>query len=442
MLHHDLPRDPSVRVSPRWADKELARPFVDHAVLVVYAISVVHTALSSMKGGECVSVDTPGGTLVTLYSTNHKPVAHGAITLDHQPNHRGVKLTPSHALMTVTTVVVPGYLLPCSFCPSHEETALSQFGQPPFNIVCSIRHLLTRAPDPSATPPPTTGSALAVESSALAVAAIAGPSEVESKSPFPIHPSSVSKAISAQQKTLLDPGDPGLLDLTENSNLKCSHDDCEFECDDDCDSKPEQDVTVAKRDAATEWSLCELALSYEEIDLKSLMWILSRLQGDPFHLSHQLNIPVHHGLRRPFLRALSAAMFIMDTSDKAAVEAVLEKQGTTLEMKLRSSLKWVLQRICHYLPAPAIMLPCVIAVFNVYGPMKDSTTDQPLFGLKTWDTVKNILENIRSGHYADPPGVQLYYSMDVDNAGLTLYWCCRGTNSVEGGVHQSLICQC
>lgn len=411
VLQHALPQDPTVWVSPRWADKGLVKPFIDQAVLNAYAIMMVHERLSVMESGIRVSMHTPRGTPVTLYSTDQKAVAHGVIALDHPSNYLAVNLTPTRALMTVTTVIVPGYLLPCSFCPSHQETALSAFGQPPFNIVCSAHHLFTRAPDSSAMP---AGSSVVDTSSS------------NSESIVPSEPISVSEAISAQQKALLDSGDPGLL-ATADADLDksvCSHADGELDpenANEDDDMPPEQDETKAECDTAMEQFLCELALLYEEIDLKSLVWILSWLQGDPFHLSHQLNIPVHHGLRCPFLRALSAAMFIMDPIDKAAVEVVLQKQGTSLDAKLRNSPKWALQRIHRHLPAPAIMLPRVIAVFNVYGPMKDSATGQPLFGPRTWETVKNILENIRLGYYSDSPGVPLYYNMGVDSTGLTLY---------------------
>ena len=35
----------------------------------------------------------------------------------------------------------------------------------------------------------------------------------------------------------------------------------------------------------------------------------------------------------------------------------------------------------------------------------------------------------------------MYFEARKDKNGLTLYHCCRGTNDVEGGVHQNLIRQ-
>lgn len=52
----------------------------------------------------------------------------------------------------------------------------------------------------------------------------------------------------------------------------------------------------------------------------------------------------------------------------------------------------------------------------------------------------SVLKTVELGHASDPPGVQLYFKTGrKDKFGLTLYRCVRGTNSLEGGVHQNLI---
>lgn len=167
--------------------------------------------------------------------------------------------------------------------------------------------------------------------------------------------------------------------------------------------------------------------------------VRSRVCGDIFHLHHQIPISVHHGLRRPFERALSAAIFIPNPEDKAAMEAVLKKQGTSWSSKLRSKPRYVLKRVRRYVPPPEILLPRVSAVIKTFGSLKDATTKQPLFNERACEITQNILENVRRGYYSDPPNVQLYYETGHDKHGLTLYRCCRGTNDVEGGIHQNLI---
>jgi hypothetical protein len=76
---------------------------------------------------------------------------------------------------------------------------------------------------------------------------------------------------------------------------------------------------------------------------------------------------------------------------------------------------------------------------KTYGPLKDATSGEPLFNNKCWDAVKNLLEHLRNGYYSDPPDVPLFYEIGTDRDRLKLYRCCRGTNDVEGGVHQNLI---
>jgi len=43
------------------------------------------------------------------------------------------------------------------------------------------------------------------------------------------------------------------------------------------------------------------------------------------------------------------------------------------------------------------------------------------------------------GYYSDPPGIKLYTIQCQDKDGLNIYRCARGTNNVEGGVHQNII---
>jgi hypothetical protein len=163
------------------------------------------------------------------------------------------------------------------------------------------------------------------------------------------------------------------------------------------------------------------------------------IKGDIWHLFHQFPISLHHGLRRPFARALSAAIFLTDVNDKRAVTEILARQNVSYDAKLISKSEWILTRVRRYVPPPEILFSRVAAVVKTYGPLKDATTGQPLFNDKAWDVTKNILEHIRNGYYSDPPDVPLYFEIGQDKDGLALYRCCHGTNDVEGGVHQNLI---
>ena len=96
-------------------------------------------------------------------------------------------------------------------------------------------------------------------------------------------------------------------------------------------------------------------------------------------------------------------------------------------------------------PPPRILYWRVRAVFALYGGMKDSKTKAPLFNERAWKKANNVLREILSGYYSDPPGVPMYrkkigidgsvmknkYDMDVID-------CMRGTNRTEA-VHKGLV---
>jgi hypothetical protein len=152
-----------------------------------------------------------------------------------------------------------------------------------------------------------------------------------------------------------------------------------------------------------------------------------------------LPISLHHGLRRPFARALRDAFFLVDLEDKASLEAFFATKGVTWESMVRNHPSWLYQRVRRFVPPPNELFARVSKVYAVYGPLKDAKTSLPLFNDKAWELSKNALENIRRGYYSDPPNIQLYFTCGKDKYGLMRYRCCRGTNGIEGGVHQNII---
>ena len=62
-----------------------------------------------------------------------------------------------------------------------------------------------------------------------------------------------------------------------------------------------------------------------------------------------------------------------------------------------------------------------------------------MFDNEAWKQSKNVLRTIHEGHVSDPPEFSFYFKMGNDRDGLPLYRCCRGTNSLEGGIHQNVI---
>ena len=322
--------------------------------------------------------------------------------------------------MVVREVLVPAYMISGTLMQSRQPTSLSELGTVPFTIVCQAGHLHTQ----SRTHPVGHGDAVDFG--------------------LDLSPPSIGWDQLLESDTALDDSLPQAhadpMDVVEGRyawwEIVGESEDSENPAD---ENLAEQDPRTSDRDPALDKAICDFLLAILKFDPDTQTLVRTRILGDIWHLFHRFPISLQHGLCRPFARALSTAIFFTDPVDKCAVEEVLKKTNTSYEAKLLSKPKWVLARVRRYVPPAEILLSRVAAVIQTFGPLKDSTTGQPLFNEKAWDAAKNILEHIRGGYYSDPPGVSLYFQVGKDKDGLTLYRCCRGTNDLEGGVHQNLI---
>jgi len=69
---------------------------------------------------------------------------------------------------------------------------------------------------------------------------------------------------------------------------------------------------------------------------------------------------------------------------------------------------------------------------------KCSITGDALFDAETWQKAKRVLHDVKKGWVSDPYNVSLYTFENWDKHGLVIYHCIRGTNSVEGSVHNPI----
>ena len=407
ILRRQIKQDPAICLSPIWANMDLPSEFVVHAALEVYAMWSLYTTLTTVKLPKRVTSSTPAGTPVIMHAPDGRTIARGVIALDRPVSFNGVNVTKSRVIMIVQEVYVPGYLISPTLSSSQAPTPLSAFGQPPFSILCQANHLETSPADAiignHLQPPGTIGSGLQEASET--------------------HLCSLDHAH-------FDP-----LSLDSPPFVLKHEPDFDFFSTADT----EQPILGSMVDPTALTMINQMVIDIMQYDLSNQSLTRSRFKGDIWHLFHQFNIPLSHGLRRPFARALSAAIFLADLNDKHAVGEVLNQKGISYESKLKSHPQWILSRVRRYVPPPEILFSRVAAVMKTYGPLKDATSGEPLFNGKCWDAVKNLLEHLRNGYYSDPPDVPLFYEIGTDRDGLRLYRCCRGTNDVEGGVHQNLI---
>jgi hypothetical protein len=164
----------------------------------------------------------------------------------------------------------------------------------------------------------------------------------------------------------------------------------------------------------------------------------SRVLKDVFHVFQMLKLPLRHGGRADFCRDLRDAILQMDMNDHEKVSQVLLSKGQDFETIMRYNPSYLWARIRRVIPHPMALYPKVVEVFNAHMDVVDQKTGMKLFNLEARKQAKSILELVAKGVLSDPHDVQLYYYLRTDADGLPIYRCIRGTNSLEGGVHQNI----
>lgn len=165
----------------------------------------------------------------------------------------------------------------------------------------------------------------------------------------------------------------------------------------------------------------------------------TRVIQDIWHLMDRIPVPRRHGALRLFAKMFRDALFVVDEGDKARVAIVLEKQGSTWDKAINSKPRWIWKRVRRYVPQPQILRPLVEKIFTLFGPMICAKSKKPLFSDDAHQKAKNVLQDISQGFVSDPVDIPLYYKVKKDQNGLMKFRCIRGTNLLEGGLHQKLI---
>jgi hypothetical protein len=423
VLRRHLPKDPAIRVSTEWGNKELPATHMNYAALDVYAVWRIYQVLSSPCNGPGNPVDatSPGGMQVSLFAPDQTTiVAHGHIAPDRPKQYNGIKVTDARALVTITEIAVPGHLVSGELLPSRKDSSLLSLPSVPFNMVCKTKHLCTtsralseRIPRDPEVPALSTHSTTGII-------------------PPTIIPPSVHHT--AANDNMDGPEAPDCPDSDAEPDATS------WFADMDTVSPSDQRIDDSEIDSAGVEMAKVARHEVEKVFPSGAMVLPSRVLGDIVHVMRQLTISSSHGLHRPFARALRDAFFDYDLEDKAIVTTFLEGKNLTFEKMLQEHPVWIKRRVKRFVPAPEELFERVHRVFSAYGPRKDARPNsKPLFSTETWKVTTNILENIRRGFYSDPPGIPLYHTQGKDKYDLMCYRCIRGTNGVEGGVHQNVI---
>jgi hypothetical protein len=404
ILRKRVSRNPAISISSTWDQFYLPSSYIDHVVMEMYVIWSLYSVLITFNNPKEVSKMTPGGTPVKMLAPDGRIITEGIVALDQPTIFKSVNVSATRVVMTVEKVHVPAYLISPALLFSRQPTPLSTFGSVPFNLLCQANHLQTSS---------NVGSSMGSESG---LPVLEGPFSEVAESNL---------------------NEPSPMEIwTERSGVE---DELEVVTDLAADDSITQNIADSLIDPAASSAMSQLLLDFRDYNPECADIVRTRVIGDIWHVFHQFPISLQHGLRRPFSKALSRAFFIPNLDDRRAVDHVLCQKNTTYEAKLRSNPDYIRKRVRYRVPPPEKLFSRIATVLKTFGPLCDAQTKQPLFNEKAWVVAKNVLEHVRDGDYSDPPDVSMYFEAGKDKNGLTLYRCCRGTNDVEGGVHQNLI---
>ena len=140
-----------------------------------------------------------------------------------------------------------------------------------------------------------------------------------------------------------------------------------------------------------------------------------------------------------FAKAFSNTMFITDKTDQLRMEGYLLKNNMSSFDRMRiEKPDWLWKRVRHYIPNKDTLFELLNELFKLWGHIKCTITGQTLFSNDTWKKSQGVLHDVRMGWLSDPIGIPLYTIRFTDKHGLPVYHCIRGTNSVEGAVHNPI----
>ena len=377
--------------STEWAAEKLTDDQIQYAALDAYAALMVWDVLKKMEhNGQPLSAATAVGQLVSLFVKNQE-VAQGTIieqpasfTIlgpNNEPVSLGVSTTKTRALIEIDTVLVPN----CVVAHHRQPLKEIQKDQTKFKAIVSISALRTRNSQEQALPTP--------------------PKEKRNiGTPRVIKPPNIS-SVGSQ---LVD-------DLDSES-----------------ESEPEQDEVGINNSVELERT-SGFTQTVNDI-------AVARILADVFHEMDKVcrTISKKHTLSKKFATAFSDTLLVPDEDDKKLVSEVLLKKNLTYDKVRSKSPSWLWKCVRQYIPEINILVLVLTEFFNCWGKIKCSVTGQPLFSAETWKKTEAVLHDVRKGWLSDPTSIPVYTREGTDKNGLPLYHCIRGTNSVEGAIHNPI----
>ena len=148
-----------------------------------------------------------------------------------------------------------------------------------------------------------------------------------------------------------------------------------------------------------------------------------------------------HEAKKAYHVALRDAWMIFDPVILGEVQDTLRYKGFDehdISSRMYYDFDYFRQRVPRRVPPPSVHYWRVRRVFELFGPIVDSKTKQPLFNEAAWKRALNVLLEILDGNAADAPDYSPYHQRlnargepATDEDGLVLLDCSRGTSDTE-----------
>lgn len=408
ILHLNLEKDESIRVSREWEATVLSPEQRNYAAMDVWASLEIYHALQAMLVPEPLNFEPPPppGTPVFIYQEDRTTlIARGQTALEDIHSVRGISVTKTRVVIEVKDVYVPGAVI-----VTHQGHPLSFFGSVPFMIVCKKSQIRTF-----------------VESF---IPNLQSPSSPSTSLPTPPTPEELLELVPSHDPDI--PPDPSL----QSVNIG-------FDTSFQSDSEPADPHTTNPLPGDLDPFGVEECNRILQL-LETHPWPPQKRSGvlkDVFHVFHMLRLTKNHGLVAQFSRSLRDILFLPDPEDKHNIENYLcrQPQPLTWDQCLQRHPRFIKRHCKHLIPPAELLYPLVAKLFKTYGPLKDAQSGLPLFNAEAWKTAQSILKMIKNGFISDPPNISLHYCIGIiKKSGLPVYRCWRGTNFTEGGVHRPI----
>lgn len=423
-----LNKNVSERISAAWEHTNLTSEQQHYAACDAYVPLILYHTLSKLSVPKPLPSQIIPFTPVLLYNSDNTVIiatGHLASNLEAR-TFDDVNISPSRTLVEISKVLVPAAII-----SSHSKRALKSFGPPCFLLVCLRSHLYIYDPTTFSLPANemTTSTLPANEN-----AAMSNQMSLDNMGPSISNPGAAGD--NPSENLDADCWDDGMGDFLRASLSGVGSEPDEAAVTRPTFSHPPQNVDIESK-VCGEKILSSVARSAGWDDT-----LRSRVLKDIFHVFNMLRLSRTHALRKEFGRALRDTLFIPDQEDRMRISAwaATLEHPKTFEQLEGSQPDWLRKRCRRVIPPPQVLFPLVEKLFLAYGPLKDSSTQLPLFNQQNWKTAKQILELIHQGSVSDPPGIPLYtvICLDAKAGHLPIYRCSRGTNFTEGGVHTHL----